>query len=193
MPKSLIETLQEAAGFDPLRKMNPGSENAGISIMNSHGLLAQAIIPAVLLGFYKYSREEKNAENILTRTLSSDWPSYLFGKNRNLVIHRLALYADIGIDEAEIELKCISELAAEKISEHVGTKASSRKVRRYLADQKPDILRYLPSELQIVELLNGVTQEDRNNNKVIGSLSDTMNKIEQLFLTPENSALKRRV
>ncbi len=184
MTNNLVKTLQEAAGFDPLQKVDPNTQDADRSKLNKPGLLAQAIIPAVLVGFYKYSRDEKNAANIINRNASGDWPRLIFGSSRELRAN-IADYAGIPVGEAEREIGILSELAADKIRENVGPGADGKKVKEYLTLQRNDILHYLPAALQLGDMLNDNTLDDRTN-KMEGPVSNAMHKIEQIFAGSDN-------
>lgn len=182
---NIVEILQEAAGFDPLQKVDPNTQDADKSKMTNSDLLGQASIPAVLVGLYKYSRNENDAYDFLIKDISTDWISLVYGKHKSEVIKNVSEYADIPAGEAKIELKCISEMAVEKIREHIGKNASGIQVKKFLTDQRNNILHYLPAALQIGDMLHDSTLDDRTN-KMEGPFSNAMHKIEKIFAGSDN-------
>ncbi len=188
MAKNLVEILQQAAGFDPLQKVDPNKQEIDHKNSNRKNLLGQAVIPAVLIGFYKYSRDEKNAENILNRNISSDWPRLIFANNKSDITRRIAEYASVISQEADVKIKAVAELAADTIRDHARNKTGEG-VREYLTLQRNDILHYLPPALQVGDLINDNTLDDRTN-KMEGPMSSAMHKIEQLFAGTDNPGEK---
>ena len=148
---NLIDVIQQAAGFDPLHRIDGSSEQTENNELVKQGLIGQAVIPSVLAGFYKYTRDEKNAEKIIGGT-ASNWSRILFGDSLNEISQRISVYAGISAQEADIEIKCIADLVAENIRNNVPGKTGSG-VREYITDQRKHILEYLPPVLQLDHLL----------------------------------------
>ena len=188
--KNIVDILQEAAGFDPLQKINPNTQDADKTKMTKTDLLGQAAIPAVLVGLYKYSRDENNANDIIRKDITSDWTNLIFGENKSSVSKEVADYAGIPEDEANIELKCIAEMAVEKIRETVGEDASSVQVKKFFTDQRNNILLYLPAALKIGDMIHEPTLDDRTN-KMAGPVSNAMHKIEKIFAGSDNPDQKK--
>ena len=183
--KNIVDILQESAGFDPLQKIDPNTQDADKTKMTKTDLLGQAAIPAVLVGLYKYSRDENNANDIIRKDITSDWANVIFGENKSSVSKEVADYAGIPSDEANIELKCITEMAVEKIRETVGENADSVQVKKFFTDQRNNILLYLPAALQIGDMIHDPTLDDRTN-KMEGPVSNAMHKIEKIFAGSDN-------
>jgi hypothetical protein len=188
--KNIVDILQEAAGFDPLQKISPNTQDADRTKMTKTDLLGQAAIPAVLVGLYKYSRDENNANDIIQKDITSDWTSLIFGENKSSVSKEVAEYADIPADEANIELKCIAEMAVEKIRETVGENASSVQVKKFFTDERNNILLYLPAAMKIGDMIHDPTLDDRTN-KMEGPVSNAMHKIEKIFAGSDNPDEKK--
>jgi hypothetical protein len=188
--KNIVDILQEAAGFDPLQKINPNTQDTDKTKMTKTDLLGQAAIPAVLVGLYKYSRDENHANDIIRKDITSDWSNLIFGENKTSVSKEVAEYADIPADEANIELKCIAEMAVEKIRETVGENASNVQVKKFFTEQRNNILLYLPAALKIGDMIHEPTLDDRTN-KMEGPVSNAMHKIEKIFAGSDNPDEKK--
>jgi len=188
--KNIVDILQESAGFDPLQKIDPNTQDADKTKMTKTDLLGQAVIPAVLVGLYKYSRDENNANDILRKDISSDWATLIFGENKPSVSKEVADYAGIPAEEANIELKCITEMAVEKIRENLGENGDGVQVKKFLTDQRNNILLYLPAALQIGDMIHDPTLDDRTN-KMQGPVSNAMHKIEKIFAGSDNPDEKK--
>ena len=188
--KNIVDILQESAGFDPLQKIDPNTQDADKTKMTKTDLLGQAAIPAVLVGLYKYSRDDINANDIIQKDIASDWANLIFGENKSSVSKEVADYAAIPIDEANIELKCIAEMAVEKIRETLGENADSLQVKKFFTDQRNNILLYLPAALKIGDMIHEPTLDDRTN-KMQGPVSNAMHKIEKIFAGSDNPDEKK--
>lgn len=66
MAVNLIESIQQGMGYPELQKIDPNTQQVKLeSSSQGHGNLAQAAIPAVLTGLYKYGNTEMGSEHIL--------------------------------------------------------------------------------------------------------------------------------
>ena len=182
---NIVDILQVAAGFDPLQKIDPNTQEADKSKMSKTDLLGQAVIPVVLVGLYNYSRDEKKAGQILQKDISSDWITEIFGDNKNAISKHVADYADIPSEEANIELKCVAELAVEKIRENISKNENGVDVKNFFTQQRNNILHYVPAALQVGDMLHDSTLDDRTN-KMEGPVSNAMHKIEKIFAGSDN-------
>ena len=189
--KNIVEIVQEAAGFEPLQKIDPNTQDVKLDKAAKENRLGQAIVPAVLVGFYKYSREERHADNIIHRNFSNDWASLLFADHEPELSDKIADYASIDSAEADREFRIIAELAADKIREQVGGNSDGKKVKEYMTNQRNYILHHLPGALQIGYLLNDNTLDDRTN-KMDGPVSSTLHTIEKIFAGSDNPDEKKR-
>ena len=66
------------------------------------------------------------------------------------------------------------------IKENISGEKSDNAVRQFLIDQRNNILVYLPAELQIGNVLNDNTIDDRTN-KMEGPVSGYMHWLEKFF------------
>lgn len=189
MTKNLIESLQEAAGFEPLQKIDPNTQDADKSKSTQANRLGQAVIPAVLVGFYEFSRIEEDAQSILHLDDKTDWMKLLFKENEDSVVKRVAQYAGISIQDASKELRITAQLAAEKIKEHL-QEDKHENVKEYMTSQRNIILHYLPASLDIGKMLHDDTLDDKTN-KMEGPVSNWMHKIEKIFAGTDNPGEKK--
>src|SRR5688572_5478408 len=94
MTANIIDTIQSNLGLGEIEKIDPNTQEP---VHNKH-TLAQAAIPTVLLGLYKYAVTEINADEILHRE-NSDWLGTFFGSNKQEAINKVASYT--GGDEGD--------------------------------------------------------------------------------------------
>lgn len=76
---TIIDKLAQLEGIEHLPEIDPNTQNSAVKSSDSINKLAQAIIPAVLAGFYKFSRNEQNAAMIPAKNALTDWIEILFG------------------------------------------------------------------------------------------------------------------
>ena len=185
MSTNLLETVQTQMGYPALQKIDPNTQmvTADNSTPDEH-LFSQAAIPGILTALYKYSRTDEGAENILQGTISTDWLDILFGDNKKSVIQKIAFYSNFPGEITEIKLNTIAVNAVNNIKKKVPAEATIHDVKKFLADQSPDILLYLPASLQMGEILNDNTLDDRTN-KMEGPLSSLMRGIGGKFSDDE--------
>ncbi len=174
---SLPTTLQEQLGFPPLKKINPNTQEVKDA---SGDLSGQAAIPSVLIGLYKYSITDSGAEDILRGNYSTDWVNKVFGQYYELVIERVADYASISADQSATLLDRVATKAAEIIRTSKDGSEGIAGIKSYLTGERHEILSYLPAALQIGELLDDDTVDDRTN-KMEGPVSSIMQKIAGSF------------
>lgn len=177
MTINLLETVQTQMGYPPLQKIDPNTQmiTADNSTSDEH-LFSQAAIPAILTALYKYSRTDEGAENILRGTISIGWLDIIFGDNKKHIIQKIATYSILPKEIAETKLNTIAVNAVNSIKENLHPETTIHGVKNFLADQSPNILLYLPASLQIGEILNDNTLDDRTN-KMEGPLSNLMHAI----------------
>jgi len=74
----------------------------------------------------------------------------------------------------------IADEAVKLVKENVTGDGTDTSVRKFLIDQKNNILLYLPAELQIGKAIHDDTIDDRTN-KMEGPLSSNMHWLEKFF------------
>ena len=174
---SLPTALQEQLGFPPLKKISPNTQE----VKDATGdLSGQAAIPTVLVGLYKHSISDDGAEDILRGNYSTDWVKKVFGEYYELVIERVAEYAAISREKTMALLDKVATQAAELIRSSKEGSTGIAGIKSYLTSERHEILSYLPAALQIGELLDDDTVDDRTN-KMEGPVSSLMQKIAGSF------------
>src|SRR5262245_9650091 len=97
MKASLLETLQKSFGAESLQKVDPNTQDISHEANISNELVAQAVIPAILTGLYKYTRSEGNAENIIRGNISTDWASAFFENHLTDLSKHVAEYTNLPV------------------------------------------------------------------------------------------------
>ncbi|WP_147313834.1 hypothetical protein [Deminuibacter soli] len=154
----LLKAVQYELGYTELKQINAGkSPFITQHIIPPAHRFGQAAIPAVLIGFYSYSQSGITAAaNVLQKPLPFNWISELFNNATPDLLVRIATYAQVQHPESFL-LSRLQDIAYEvirSIKKHLGPRAKPLNVRQYLATQKKDILKYLPSALSLDILLN---------------------------------------
>jgi hypothetical protein len=175
MTSNIIDTIQEKLGLGKIQKIDPNTQEP---VHNEHSL-AQAAIPTVLLGLYKYGSTEIGADEILHRD-NEDWLSVFFGSNKQEAVHKVASYTGTEDNETANDMNRIAREAVHLLREEAPSNASPSQAKAYIQGQRSDILKRLPAELQIGDLLNDNTLDDRTN-KMEGPMSNHMHFLEKLF------------
>lgn len=181
MAKNLVESIQTNLGFPELHKIDPNTQavKESRSVVESKNL-GQAAIPAVLMGLYKYGNTEMGSEDILRGNSSTNWLNVFFGDKKDEAIEKVSSYAGNSSEEAAGKMEEIAKEAVRLIRENTPHGAKFSDVKSYVAQQRSNILLYLPAELQISELVGDNTLDDRTN-KMEGPMSNSMHFIEKIF------------
>jgi hypothetical protein len=178
MALNLIETTQKNLGLAPLHKVDPNTQEIKYpENTDPQAKLSQAAIPAILTAFYKLSRTEEGAGMILRGKFSTSWINTLFGEDAPRAVGAISDYAETDYDTARETVESICVEAARVLSENGKT---TEGIKTLLTDQRTNVLNYLPAALQIGDLLNDSTLDDRTN-KMRGPISSMMHTIEEKF------------
>lgn len=184
---NLIEKIQESLKYPSLQKIDPNTEHIkNEKNERSAVLLAQATIPAVLTGMFKFSRNEAMAETLL-RNDQIDWKEQIFSNRKNEVLENIAAYAFVSKETAEAEVDAVIRKTIEMLRSTDETKMDGTSVKSFLSNQRHNILLYLPPQLKIGDLLNDETLDDKTN-KMEGPISNFMHGIENLFSNSEQNS-----
>ncbi len=180
MKASLLETLQKNFGAESLQKIDPNTQEISTQPLINNDLVAQAVIPAILTGFYKYTRVEANAENVLRGNISTDWVTVLFGNQLNELSKRVADYANLPVPIAARSLQHTAYEAVKVIRLRVNNEQGVTAVKKLMTDQRNQILQHLPAALEIGAMLDDTSLDDHTS-KMEGPLSNIMHNIEKKF------------
>jgi hypothetical protein len=178
---NIIETIQKNLGFDALKKIDPNTqETAGEDTVMGNSAIAQAGIPAILLGIYN-----KLEENTDINAISGEPGNLLagiFGKSSDRIVKKIDNYSKIKDKHSEQQLEHIASESLRVVKEHVGTNTDENSVRNFVAKNKPDTLLYLPASLELGTVLNNNNLDDRTG-KMEGPVSTFMRRVESAFNT----------
>jgi hypothetical protein len=181
MALNLVETIQKNLGFPPLQKIDPNThEVKKPEEMSFQDYLPQAAIPVVLLGLYKFSGTEEGNTALLKGELQNRLLKTIFGNKTEKVIAKVATDTGNTTDFAASNMETIAWEALNIIRKDLSSNLTDANVKNYLADQRQNILVHLPASLQIGEVLNDDTIDDRAH-KMEGPVSSSMHWIEKLF------------
>ena len=179
MSLNLLETIQKNAGYTALTKIDPNTAEIKIAAdgYNPHNV-SQAAIPAVLISMYKYTRTNEGAEEILCGDISTNWLKIFLQNEKGEAIAKVAEYANVSSETASAEME---KIAGEAVKIIRGTNPlTANDVKDLLAAEKDNVLLYLPTTLQMGNLLNDNTLDD-STHKMEGPVSSLMNAIGNIF------------
>lgn len=181
MTTNLVENLQKNLGYPELHKIDPNTQQVKQAASSEEQKnLGQAAIPAVLMGLYKYGNTESGSEQILRGSNSADWLNEFFGDKKDEAIQKVASYSGDSNEYVGQKMEQIANEALRLIRENTPTGGSFNDVKSYVAQQRSNILVYLPAELQMSSVVNDTTLDDRTN-KMEGPMSNSMHFFEKLF------------
>ena len=116
----IVQIIQKNLGFSSLEKIDPNTQQVpGNEHLLGNNALAQAAIPAILLGVF--NRLEQNPD---TEPLSSIPPSglleWIFGKSAGSVTEQIATYSKVRDKHILQELEHIASESVRVVKESLG-------------------------------------------------------------------------
>ena len=184
MSINLLEIIQQNLGYPVLQKIDPNTQQVAKdeNTPDEHKF-SQAAIPAVLTGLYKYVQSDAGAENFLRYEISPNWVKQIFGRTRKKVVQIISAYAKQPTHETVAKMNAIATEAVKLANEALPVDASIKDVKSFFSNQITHILLYLPAALNMGELLNDSTLDDKTN-KMEGPMSSMMQTIGAAFSSP---------
>ncbi len=184
---NIIETIQKNLGFNALVKIDPNTQDTpGKDALIGNDAIAQAGIPTVLLGIY--NRLESNPDlSILDTGQPGSCLEQVFGKSTDLIIKRIYDYSRIRDIHSIQQLEHIASESMRVIRENIGSSASEKDIRNFVASHKPETLLYLPPVLKLGIILKNDNLDDRTA-KMEGPVSSFMHYVEKTFNTSGKTA-----
>lgn len=173
---NLIETVQKNLNLPPVLKIDPNIQETRES-RSTEEKLTQAAVPAVLTALYSFTRTDEGCEIILSKKDSANWLKILFSEKENEAVQRVAEYAEVSKKQARWTMENIANEAVTVLKRSAGDDAGIEKVRTLMDFQRHNILVCLPATMQLGDLLNEETMDDRTN-KMEGPVSNFLHKIE---------------
>jgi hypothetical protein len=182
MAINITQAIQQNLGVPELQKIDPNTQEVKRpENISSENYIWQAAIPTVLLGLYKFSGDEKKCNVIINGSpLSSNLLDDIFDTKKEQVIEKVATYTGNTNEYTAEKMEQIASEAVRLINENISKETTDKTVRRFLIDQRNNILPYLPAALQIGNVLGDDTIDDRSN-KMEGPMSSHMHWLEKFF------------
>ena len=176
MEANIIKRIEAILGNnDSLQKINPNTQSP---VSDQSISVDDAIVPAILAGFYKKTRDEAGANELLTQTSNNTF-DIIFGDQKDNIVKSVANYAGTSESNAFTQM----HQAADAIHKYVVGNLKHQdaaSLMNYFTSQRTKILTQLPADLKMGELLNDSTIDDKTN-KMEGPMSGLMHGIEKLF------------
>lgn len=183
MATDLIQVLAQRDGISTLPKIDPNTQDITADAKSYADKLSQAAIPVVLVGLYKYTRDENQAADIVTADFKNNWLGKVFGAGKEALISKVADYAGVTSGEASTKLDSTFDNATRVIRENLND-TTGNAVKNLFTEQRTNILSHLPAAIGAGDLLDDNSLDDRTN-KMKGPVSDLMHKIEKTFAGTE--------
>lgn len=178
MITNIVETVQKNLGYPPLQKVDPNSQEVKHSEeRSSPEKLAQSAITAVLAGLVKFGRSDIGANYLVSGGTKQNWLELIFAGKRSEAVDKVAHYSNTSVPETTEHMQKIANEAVKLIHDSIGNKETPEKIKTYMKGQRHNILLYLPAAMQLGDLLNDDTLDDRTN-KMEGPISNFMHTIE---------------
>jgi hypothetical protein len=179
---NIIETVQKNLGFNSLKKIDPNTQvTLGEEADMGNDALAQAGIPAILLGIYN-ELEENPDVSILDPEQKGSLLECIFGKSADTVIARINEYSKIKDKHNIQQLEHIASECMRVVKEKIGESTDEKSIRKFVANNKKDTLLYLPPNLELGSVLKNENLDDRTG-KMEGPISSFMHRVEKEFNT----------
>jgi hypothetical protein len=185
---TIIDKMAQLEGIQHLPQIDPNTQDSAVKAGESINKLAQAVIPAVLAGFYKFSRNEQNAAMIPAKTALTDWIEILFGDEKKKLVKGIAVYANVSTQSAALKMKQVANNVVNILKEDISN-PEGKSIKKYFTDQRNNILQHLPADIEIGNILNDNTLDDRTN-KMSGPVSGLMHTIEKTFASTDTEVPK---
>lgn len=180
MAINIVEEIQKKLGIPELQKIDPNTQEVKKpEDITPQNYLWQAAIPAVLLGLYKFTGDKDGNAAILSGSLSSNLLTAIFGKEEESAVAHVAEYTGNTNEYAAEKMELVAQHAVKVIRENISEKTDGA-VRQFLIDQRNNILVYLPAELQLGNVFDDNTIDDRTN-KMEGPISSHMHWLQKFF------------
>jgi hypothetical protein len=191
MSVNILEKVQQHLNYQPLQKIDPNTQEVVVDNNTpNEDRFSQAAIPAAIIAFYKFSTTENGAATILQMEASSDWLTTIFGKKKDAFINSICSYANQPFQNCLNNIYAIFSATLRAIKEQLPAKEDDiEALKTLLADQRSLVLPYLPAEIQLGELMEDSTLDDRTN-KMEGPVSNLMHAIGNIFSSSDQEKVQ---
>lgn len=176
----LPQLLQEHLHYPVLQLINA---NTGLPEDEAtFDAFGQALIVTFLAGLYKATRA-KEAATLVNEQLDGKELLNIIFVNKEKVLKTIAAFTNQPVNSVQEKLLEVSTGYLAMIQLQTPGEGEIQKedyLQTYMTAQRSEILKYMPSHLQLGDLLNDEALED-NTNKMQGPISSLMHKIENVF------------
>lgn len=177
MAIDIIEKIKSYLGSTSIPKIDPNTQ-IPVKEDKMPFNVERAAIPVVLVGFYKNTRNEDDA-NKLIKESNTEILNTLFKEHKEQVIKAVSNYSNTNIHAAQNAMeKTIA--AVKKVLQENLHDLNAASVMNFFTNQRSNILKHLPAELHAGELLNDPAMDD-STNKMEGPMSGLVHGIEKIF------------
>ncbi len=181
---NIIETIQKNLGFETLKKIDPNTqETTGVENPMGNTAIAQAGIPAILIGIYNKLEESPDINALDSK--QANLIESIFGKSAPTVVQQIDHYAKFKDKHSEQQLEHIAQESVRVVKESVGGNTDEKSVRNFVSKNKPEALLYLPPSLDLGSILKNNNMDDRAS-KMEGPVSSFMRNVEKAFNTSDS-------
>lgn len=174
----ITEDIRKYIGSKPIPKIDPNTQSPVEEAAQTPDW-GNAVIPAVLVGFYKHTRNEEDAAKLINEKDPHSILEILFSDKKNKIVQSVAAYAQISPNSAEEEMTNTVSAIKEVLEKEIKN-TDGKTISTFFTDQRSNILKHLPVELNMGELLEDPSVDDRTN-KMEGPMSGLMHGVEKLF------------
>lgn len=185
MAINLVQKLAQRDGISALPKIDPNTQDISADAKVFADKLSQAAIPAVLVGLYKYTRDEHRAGDILKSSFKSNWRQEVFGDRFDKLVAGIAAYSGETAAQVSSKLDNVLDNSIEVIKQETGD-VNGNTVKEIFTAARTGILSHLPAAIGVGEFLDDNSFDDRTN-KMEGPVSSLMHKIEKTFAGTEGT------
>ena len=181
MAIDLLTTVQKNLGYPELKKIDPNTQETIVDTNkpNEHRL-SQAIVPAVLAGIYKLAKTEDGIHQIAAGDNINNWIDLIFQNNKEEVLQNIRSYTFYDNQSLTSIMNKAAAESIKQIRENSKTGENYTEMKTFIAQQRNNILPFLPPALNIGNMLDDNTIDDVTT-KMEGPVSNLMHKIETIF------------
>lgn len=176
----IVQIVQKNLGFGSLEKIDPNTQQtAGKDQLLGNNALAQAAIPAILLGIFNRLEQNPDPELLFAESPLSIIDR-IFDRSADVVVKQIVEYSKNQDKNSKQELEHIASESLRVIQENLGVSPSESHVRSFVANHKRDTLMYLPPSLKLGSIMQNNNLDDRIG-KMEGPVSSFIRKVESTF------------
>lgn len=184
---NITETIQKNLGFGKMQKIDPNSQEVtDTEQIHGNNAIAQAGIPAVLLGLFNRLEKEPDASWLAGDQPTGSLLEKIFGNSDKKLIEQVAQYSRMPAALVKPEMEHIASEAVRVTRDNIKDLGNEDSISAFVARHKQDVLLYLPATIKLGQIVGNNNLDDRTN-KMEGPISSLMHKMEKQFNSSENN------